>query len=333
MNSGQFRRLTAFLALPVFLFTVIGLSPAAARDLRIASYNVSKIGTTAGDSTERIFRGLEPDVALLQEWDLEEEWYYRPYVDGAFGADFDFYLGDAPAAATGWKQNNGIVSRWTILTSGSWDNFTDTPRSSFAWAEIDLPGDTDLLAVSVHMAAAEGDVALREAQAGLIRGYVEDYVTGGFTGYVVVGGDLNAQDEFEAQIDEFETFLVPRGNRPRDRQGNRNTNFGRDRPYDWIMPDAALEAAHTTLVIGSGGYEYPNGLVFDSRLFWREDPPDNPWEVLWNLPPVWYDDSYDQRVDHLAVMKTFDVLPALPATPSPTASVPRCGDRQRRGRR
>ncbi len=331
MNSGHFQRSYVSLSILLVLWASVFIGPVIARDLKIATYNVTKIGATAGGSTERVFRGLTPDVALLQEWDMDGEWYARPYVDAAFGETFEFYLGDAPSVGTGWQQNNGIVSRWTILTSGSWANFTDTPRSSFAWAEIDLPGETDLLAVSVHMAAAEEDVALREDQAGLIKGYIDDYVAGGFSGYIIVGGDLNAQVSNEAEILEFETFLNPRTHRPQDRYGNMNTNFGRDRPYDWIMPCPALDAHHTPLIIGTEDYQYSQGIVFDSAIFWREDPPENPRDVLWNLPPTRYGDSRDSRVDHLAVMKAFDLdLPPTPVptstpvpTPSPVPTVPR----------
>jgi hypothetical protein len=66
MNPVRPPRLIASLVISILLLAA-GLSPAAGRDLKIATYNVSKIGTTAGESTERVFRGLAPDVALLQE--------------------------------------------------------------------------------------------------------------------------------------------------------------------------------------------------------------------------------------------------------------------------
>ena len=91
-----------------------------AADLKIASQNVSKISSFAGNQSIRIFQGLEPDIALLQEWCLAEP-SHREYVDQAFGPDFYYYLASDPGVnpvGNPWAQNNGIVSRWMMQTWG-----------------------------------------------------------------------------------------------------------------------------------------------------------------------------------------------------------------------
>jgi len=62
---------------------------------------------------------------------------------------------------------NGIISRWEIQTAGSWEDTSITPSADndFAWAQIDLPGVNDLLAVSVHLTPDASEQARRAAQA------------------------------------------------------------------------------------------------------------------------------------------------------------------------
>ncbi len=295
--------------------------------LRIATFNVSVWGSIPGVETKRTFQGLLPDIALLQEWGMADG-AHLGYVEEAFGPDFYYYLGWAPGAAINREQNNGVVSRWFIQTCGDWRDPTGpSNRAAFAWAEIDLPGQNDLLAVSVHLKAGDSldERAEREAQANAIKDYVEDYQTAtGFDGYVVVAGDLNFMSIVQdaAALSVFESFLEATDHRPADHTGNQNTNSNRERPYDWLMPNALLNSRHADLTIGSGDYIYPEGLVFDSDVFWFEGGAPYPAPAygteLWNLPPVRYGDSHSGVTDHMAVMKAFEALPE--PTPTPLAT-------------
>jgi len=310
----------------VILNLTICLPILRAGDLKIMAANVSKVGTYAREESIRIFQGMEPDVVLLQEWVVTTTNTYRNYVDEAFGAEFYYYLGDSSGSGWGYMPN-GIVSRWEIQTAGSWEDTSISPSADndFAWADIDLPGDVDLLAVSVHLKADAGEEARRVAQAQVIKDYVEGHLAlNPSSSYVVVGGDLNAESQYEWCIQTFATFLEPTNYRPADRLGDENTNQSRTKPYDWIMPNQLLDDLHSTLVIGTENYTYSDGIVFDSHIFsrWSDTTTAGPGTPLWNLPPVLYGDSHSSEMDHMGVMKTFDIFPSPTPSVTPTATVP-----------
>jgi len=316
------------LVLIVLLWLILSPSFSFGDDLRIATFNVSVFGSPAPIQTERIFQGLEPDVALLQEWNVMGE-TYKQYVDEAFGEDFYYYLGYSQAGP--YYQPNGIVSRWAFHTTGGWPDTSGPSKPDFAWAIIDLPGDVDLGVVSVHLKAgdATADKEQRIAEAQLIKDYMENSLAfNPSSNYVVVAGDLNVGSETEWCMDTFATFLEPMCSRPRDRQGDKDTNKNRTEPYDWIMPNQNLCNFQDAVVIGTENYNYPSGLVFDSHVFSRWSttttaPADTP---LWNLPPVQYGDTHSIYTDHCPVVKDYDIFPSpiptptVTATPIPTAS-------------
>ncbi len=310
----------------VVLNLTICLPILRAGDLKIMTANVSKVGTYSREESIRIFQGMGPDVAMLQEWEVTVTNTYRKYVDDAFGADFYYYLGDSSGSGWGYMPN-GIVSRWEIQTAGSWQDTSISPPADndFAWAEINLPGNVDLLAVSVHLKADSGEEARRVAQAQVIKDYVEGHLAlNPSSSYVVVCGDLNAESQYEWCIQTFATFLEPTNHRPADRLGDENTNQIRTKPYDWIMPNQLLDDLHSTLVIGTENYTYPEGIVFDSHVFsrWSDTTTAGPGTPLWNLPPVLYGDSHSSEMDHMGIMKAFDIFPSPTPSVTPTATVP-----------
>ena len=96
----------------------------------------------------RIFQGLKPDVVAIQEFSFSNNTPadFRYLLDTAFGPEFVYYR------ETGYDTGipNGIISRYPIIASGSWDDPLISNRG-FAWARIDLPGTNDLYVVSVHL--------------------------------------------------------------------------------------------------------------------------------------------------------------------------------------
>jgi len=305
--------------------------------LKIQTANVSKMNTFAREESIRIFQGMEPDIALLQEWAIKATSNHRAYVDEAFGPEFYYYLAYSNRNPVGdlAAMPNGIVSRWAMQTWGGWEYQSDPNKPYSAWAIIDLPGkEENLGVVSVHLAPGDTteDKEKRIEEANVIKNYVEaNFDT--VNDYIVVGGDLNAVSGNEAVewcLQTFALFLEPTNHRPEDRLGDENTNQIRDKPYDWIMPNQLLDDLHTTLYIGDldPQYEYDEGLVFDSHVFsrWSDTTTAGPGTPLWNLPPVLYGDSHSSEMDHMGVMKAFDVFPSptpspsAPATPLPTAT-------------
>jgi hypothetical protein len=89
---------------------------------------------------------------------------------------------------------------------------------------------------------------------------------------------------------------------PVDQAGDGDTNAGRTKPYDWVLPDKVLHECRTPLVIGS--MSFPDGLVFDSRVF----------KPLGEVPPILVTDSGAPQMQHMAVMRAF-LIPKGPRKP------------------
>ncbi len=238
----------------------------------------------------RIFQGLDPDVVLIQEFNYKQntDSQLKSFVEDSFDAGFSF----VEEEKTSGQLQNGVISRYPILQSGVWDD-TDMSNREFVWAQIDVPGEAHLWVVSVHFKASRGSEARRTGQATQLAGYINANVPA--ADFVVIGGDFNAQNRDE----EFLTRLAPvvdvTGPWPVDKNGSGNTNAGRSRPYDWVMVEPDLGALEVPTVLG--GRSYANGIVFDSRVF----------TPLSAVAPVMQGDSGVQGMQHMAVMRTFEL--------------------------
>jgi len=131
--------------------TATPTSPDLAID--VMTFNTSNSSYCSIEESIRLCQGLQPDVALLQEWSRADG-NYRAWVDDAFGSSFS-YVRDSSGDGIA-SMGNGIVSRWPFLSSGSWDDVEVSGRW-FDWAVIDIPGDINLQVVSVHLKATASD--------------------------------------------------------------------------------------------------------------------------------------------------------------------------------
>ncbi len=292
--------------LRIVLIMSLITSPAAAEIITIMAAN-----TTSGSSQAyegpgiRIFQGLQPDVVLVQEFNYNSG-SLRDLVDLALGTEYEYYV-------EGGSENipNGIISRFPIISSGEWfDN--QVPDRDFAWAIIDIPGDLNLQVVSVHLKS--GESSTQETQALAIKSYVASNFNAAH--YIVVAGDMNTTSRYAPAIAVFDTFLDPYGHTPADQEGRSATSEPRTKPYDWVIPNDLLDDCHVPLDIESS--TYLNGLVFDSEVY----------TPLSEVYPVQFGDSHVDQMQHMAVMRAFDVgaltsptptfTPVFTPTPTPT---------------
>jgi len=240
---------------------------------------------------ERIFRALGPDVVLLQELNVEggnDEAALRAFVDEVFGPDF--HVAREPG---GDQIPNGIVSRWPILEAGEWQD-PEVGNRDFAFARIDLPGEVDLWAVSVHLLTRSAAARDAEARA-LVEAILERVPEGD---YLTVGGDFNtdrrnepALDTLARVVDVLPPFPDDGGDPP-----DEDTNAGRRKPYDWVLADGDFQAHRTATAVG--GLTFADGLVFDSRIFDQD-------ELDEHFPPVRRADSGAPQMQHMAVVRDF----------------------------
>ncbi len=269
------------------LSTLAGQLPAD-QVIRILAANTSSGNGQSYDPGEgnRIFQGLDPDIALVQEMNYSGNTAanFRSWVDANFGTTFSYFR----EAGNGIP--NGIVSRYPILASGEWDDTTLTDRD-FVWAKIDIPGTKDLWAISVHLKASSGSAAQRNTQANALISFINANIPA--ADYVTIGGDFNTQSRSEACVTTLSSYFTTAAPYPVDQSGDPNTNSSRGNPYDWVLADTDLNARKTALVIGSN--TFTNGLVFDSRVY----------TPLSEVAPVQAGDSGATGMQHMAVMRAF----------------------------
>ncbi|MES2709703.1 MAG: endonuclease/exonuclease/phosphatase family protein [Verrucomicrobiota bacterium] len=262
--------------------------------LRIMTGNISSGNQQSYDSGEgaRIFQGLKPDVVLIQEFNYSTGTAaaIRTFVDTTFGTSFAYYR------EGGAQIPNGVISRYPILESGEWDDPKVTNRD-FAWARIDIPGDRDLWAVSVHFLTTSATNRNDEAQA--LKTFIAGKVPA--ADYLVIGGDFNCDSRNEALFTSLAGTVITSAPWPADKNGNVNTNASRAKPYDGVYVDTDLNALKTSVIVG--GSTFANGLVADTRVY----------TPISEIAPAMAADSGANQMQHMAVVKDFLLPP--PADP------------------
>lgn len=252
----------------------------------------------------RIFQGTDADIVLIQEFNYKTDSAadLRSFVDTAFGSGFSYYR------EAGAQIPNGIISRYPIIASGEWDDPQVTNRD-FAWARIDVPGPKDLWAVSVHLLTS--NASTRNSEASSLVGRIQANIPAG--DYLVIGGDFNTGSRSEACFSTFSQVVSTASPYPADRNGNTNTNAGRNSPYDHVLVDSDLRQYQTSVVIGSSSFA--SGLVVDTRVH----------SPIGDLSPAVSGDSGASGMQHMGVIKDF-LIPSDSVSSSVTVTSPNGGE-------
>jgi endonuclease/exonuclease/phosphatase family metal-dependent hydrolase len=274
---------------PVFASSGRALDPSV---LRVVAANLTSGAYQSYDDGHgaRILHALAPDVALVQELNAAD---VTSFVQNTFGAGFVFMRGRGHIP-------NGIVSRYPLLASGEESDPVVSDRA-LTWALIDLPGDRDLFAVSLHLYSKDAGRRVTEttAVAALVRAHAPE------NAYVVVGGDFNTDSTSEACLEPLAAVVDVTAPLPADQQGNIATNATRKKPLDRLLANAALVGVETRV----GELVFPSGLVVDTRVF----------TPLSLLPGADASDSAAANMQHMAIVRDFrlDVAPIDPPPPPP----------------
>jgi len=124
-------------------------------------------------------------------------------------------------------------------------------------------------------------------------GIIQQHVPAG--ALLVLGGDFNSDSRTEGCVDKLRERFTIAAPYPADQGGNDNTNAFRNKPYDWVVASAELDAMEVPLLVGQ--HSFPDGLVFDSRVY----------QPLAEVPPVQEGDSGADQMQHMAVIRQFSV--------------------------
>ncbi|MGD9417778.1 MAG: endonuclease/exonuclease/phosphatase family protein [Verrucomicrobiota bacterium JB025] len=294
----QSRPLTTTLVVAAGLIAA-GAGICSGETVRIMAANLTSGNYQSYDPGDgiRIFQGLDPDVVLIQEFNYDDNSSadLRNFVDDAFGTEFSYSIegGDEQIP-------NGIISRYPILESGEWDD-SEVANRDFAWARIDIPGDKDLWAVSVHLLTSGSGV--RNTEASALVNYIQSHVPA--DDYLVIGGDFNTDSFGESCLATLSTVVDTSG-RPTDQNGDTGTNSSRSKPYDQVLPEGELAALEVPVTISGHPFTYTEGLVFDSRVF----------TPLTAVSPVESGDSAASNMQHMGVIRDFLIDDAQATEPA-----------------
>ena len=269
--------------------------------LMAANTTTGKYGLYQSDGI-RIFQAIDADIIMVQEFlyknDIEE------LVEKIYGKNClserkcYFYQG-------GRSKPNGIMSKYPIIDTGYWKDSGYNDRN-LDWAIIDIPGDVELYAISVHLSTDGGE---QTAPAKMIAQKIAAHKQanpGEY--YYTVGGDFNGSTAVRA----FGTngAFVTSDPKPESEKCRRskssykctNTNHGRTKHYDWILESSNLSKLRVTTKLckdnNSDCLNYPKGLVFDTREYINKSD---------YISPARLNDSTDTYMQHMAIIKDFEI--------------------------
>ena len=279
--------------------------------LMAANTTTGRYGLYQSDGI-RIFKGINPDVIMVQEFlyaNKIDELVEKIYGINCLSEKKCYYYQGSRG------KPNGIISRYKILKTGYWKDGGYGDRN-LDWAIVDIPGDKDLYAISVHLSTKGSE---QTAPARMIakkiaehkRTYPNKY-------YYVVGGDFNGTTAARAFTTEAAFSLSDpapesencrtgqiRGEGKKKRYKCTNTNMTRRKRYDWIMESLDLSQLRVaTKFCNKDNPEdcisYPNSLVFDTREYTSD-------VMNKYFYPTRLNDSTDQYMQHMAIVKDFEI--------------------------
>jgi hypothetical protein len=237
----------------------------------------------------RILRAMKADVILIQEFSVLTG-TIDALVDDICGTECEYQRGGDGAGYI----PNGVISRFPILEKGEWEDGQVSNRA-FEWARIDIPGDRDLLAVSVHLLTKDGP---RVPETNQLVSYIQAALKP--TDYLVLGGDFNTSSYDDPAFATLSVILSTAAPYPADQSGNTGTNTnrlmtGKGKPYDHVLSDSTLRAFEIPVVIGASSF--PSGFVVDTRVY----------TPISDLAPALVDDSGALNMQHMGVVRDFAV--------------------------
>lgn len=267
--------------------------------LRIVAGNITSGNNQSYDPGHgiRIFQALKPDIALVQEMNYKNNSAsdYKNFAQQTVGTNY--YAVDS----ADYQIPNGIVSKYPIKSKGYWKDPNITNRA-LLWAVVDIPGETDIFAISVHLHTSP---AADQTEAALVIVDEVAKVKAANPGkyYYVVGGDFNGATSVSSSgFGKNNTFYVKTPH-PVDENGDEETNANGSKQYDFVLADYPLHEFQVPVVYYSSEdpektKTYKNGLVFDTRVYTQS--------VLDEyFSPAQTGDSSASQMQHMAVVKDF----------------------------
>ena len=269
-------------------------------ELRIVAGNITSGNNQSYDPGHgiRIFQALKPDIALVQEMNYGSNSAsdYKQFAQKIVGTNY-YAVDDAD-----YQIPNGVVSKYPITSHGYWKDPNISNRA-LMWAVVDIPGDKDIFAISVHLHTDPASDQTKAAQV-IVDEIAKIKSSKPDKYYYVVGGDFNGTTAVSSSgFGKNNTFYIS-GPDPVDEEGDSNTNRNRNKQYDFVLADYPLHEFQVPTVYYSSKDPtktkiYENGLVFDTRVY------DSQSELDEYFSPAEKNDSGASSMQHMAVVKDF----------------------------
>ena len=271
-------------------------------EIRLVAANLTSGNNQSYDPGHgiRLIKALRPDVVMIQEFNYKNNSSsdYSSITNQILSSDGYYSVDDSS-----FQIPNGIISRFPITSSGYWDDPNISNRE-LAWAVIDIPGEVDLLAVSVHLHTDPPSHQIEAAK--IVAGKVKAMkASNPGKYYYAVGGDFNGDSAVSQNGFGKDGAFYVEGPYPADDNGNGYTNKKRNKPYDFVLVDENFNSCMVPVEFYSSrdassvkSYEY--GFVFDSRLYSQS-------ELDEFFPPAEMNDSGSSNMQHMAVVKAFRI--------------------------
>ena len=237
----------------------------------------------------RMFKALKPDIVMIQEFN----WYNKDDSDAAAmnliqqAFDSSFYVHRGHGSIP-----NGIISRYPIIDSGYWESNKIHDRD-WDWALIDLPGKKELLVLSVHLSTSDNKQEAPSLMTKLNQKITNDK-NKNLNYYLMIGGDFNSNFKGNGSLKNYFQVNVEL---PVDQDDDSTTNAKRKSTLDHLFVDKEFNQFEVPVQIGK--HSYPNGHVFDSRVY-------NKHGELGDVSPVKATDSKATNMQHMPVIRDFE---------------------------
>ena len=269
--------------------------------IRIVAGNITSGNKQSYDPGHgiRIFQALKPDIALVQEMNYKNnsDSDYKNFAQQIVGKNY------YPVDSADYDIPNGVASRYPIRSHGYWKDPNINNRA-LMWAVVDIPGNTDIFAVSVHLHTDPASDQVTAAKV-IVDEIAKVKSSNPGKYYYVVGGDFNGTSAVDSDgFGKNNTFYVD-GPHPVDEKKNGNTNAGRNKQYDFVLADYRLHDFQVPVVYYSSKDPektkiFEDGLVFDTRLYEKKESELNEY-----FSPAQLNDSGASNMQHMAIVKDF----------------------------
>ncbi len=284
----------------------VNYSQGNTQHLRIMAANTTTGAQVYEDVGMNMFYAMDPDVILAQEFAPSAEDVIQK-LSSYFGAEYHYVTGKG-------RIGNGIISKYPIIWHKShsqqkidqysnqvvytFDSYGDNADRQWDAALIDIPGDKDLLALSLHLSTKH-----HYYEFPVLHDWIKELMAG-HDYYLVIGGDFNTSN-YSDGLSQIGDLVVTQFDYPRDKynenysgyyknnNGAINTNHNRNKHYDWVLVDPAMHAQSVPTRIGADNYAF--GYVLDSRY---QLP-------ISAIAPVKAADCENETLQHMPVIRDF----------------------------